>query len=45
VTQERISVDGVEYGEAGRREAMPYFWSVLRDLVRQQVDHHWGANQ
>jgi hypothetical protein len=27
VTQERISVGGVERGEAGRRKAMPYFWT------------------
>jgi len=40
VTHERISVGGVEHGEAGRRQAMPYFWAVLRDLVSQQVDHH-----
>jgi len=45
VTQERISVGGVERGEAGRREAMPYFWSVLRELVSQQVDQRGGADQ
>jgi hypothetical protein len=30
---ERISVGGLERGEPGRREAMPYFFAVLRDLV------------
>jgi hypothetical protein len=45
VTQERVSVGGVERGEAGRREAMPYFWAVLRELVSQHVDHHAGASQ
>ena len=33
VTQSRISVGVVEHGEPGRREAMPYFFAVLRDLV------------
>ncbi len=37
VTYERISVGGVEHGAPGRREAMPYFWAVLRDLVGQYV--------
>jgi hypothetical protein len=37
VTQERISVGGVDCGEAGRREAMPYFWATLRDLVGQHA--------
>jgi|SRR5579859_4124025 len=35
VTQERISLGVVERGEPGRREAMPYFMAVLRDLVNQ----------
>ena len=37
VTQERISVGGIERGEPGRREAMPYFWAVLRDLIGQSA--------
>jgi hypothetical protein len=35
VTQKRISLGIVEKGEPGRREAMPYFFAVLRDLVDQ----------
>jgi hypothetical protein len=35
ITQERISLGTVERGEAGRREAMPYFFAVLHDLVNQ----------
>ncbi len=35
VTLARISVGAVERGDAGRREAMPYFFAVLRDLVTQ----------
>jgi hypothetical protein len=45
VTQERISVGGVERGEAGRREAMPYFQAALRELVSQHVDHHANVGQ
>lgn len=45
VTQERISVGGVGRGEPGRREAMPYFFAVLRDLVRQHVDRRANADQ
>jgi hypothetical protein len=45
VTQERISVGGVGRGEPGRREAMPYFFAVLRDLVRQHVGHRANADQ
>jgi hypothetical protein len=44
-TQERISVGGVERGEAGRRQAMPYFFAVLRDLVSQHVDDHTHADK
>ena len=33
VTQARISLGTVQHGEAGRREAMPYFFAVLRDLT------------
>ena len=39
VTQARISVGGVERGEAGRREAMAYFLTVLRDLVTNAARH------
>ena len=33
VTQARISLGSVERGDAGQREAMPYFLAVLRDLA------------
>jgi hypothetical protein len=36
VTQQRISLSVVERGEPGRRQAMPYFFAVLRDLVDQE---------
>ena len=36
LTQQRISLGVVERGEAGRREAMPYFFAVLQDLVNQE---------
>jgi hypothetical protein len=35
VTQRRISLGTIERGDAGRREAMPYFLAVLYDLVVQ----------
>jgi len=35
VTRQRISLGVVEQGEPGRREAMPYFFAVLRDLAKQ----------
>jgi hypothetical protein len=35
VTQKRISLGTIECGRAGRREAMPYFFGVLRDLADQ----------
>jgi hypothetical protein len=35
VTHKRISLGVVEYGAPGQREAMPYFFSVLGDLVDQ----------
>jgi hypothetical protein len=35
LTQKRISLGVIERGEPGRREAMPYFFAVLRDLVYQ----------
>ena len=43
LTQERISLGAVERGEAGRREAMPYFFAVLWDLVNQEQRSH-GKN-
>ena len=36
VTAARISVGGVERGEPGRRQAMPYFLAVLRNLTKQE---------
>jgi len=33
VTQERVSLGVVERGQPGRREAMPYFMAVLRQLA------------
>jgi hypothetical protein len=51
-TQARISVGGVGRGEPGRREAMPYFFAVLRDLVtnasgtvRPQIAEGTGQEQ
>ena len=35
VPQERISLGQVERGKAGQREAMPYFFAVLHELVEQ----------
>lgn len=43
LTQQRISLGVVERGEAGRREAMPYFFAVLWDLVNQEQRSH-GRN-
>src|SRR5438128_614532 len=53
VTQQRISLGVVERGEPGRRQAMPYFLAVLRDLTDkactrskslQHIGHAtWGA--
>jgi hypothetical protein len=34
ITHARISLGGVERGEPGRREAMPYFFAVLQNLVK-----------
>lgn len=55
VTQARISISAVERGEPGRREAMPYFLAVLRDLVdedrrsrtadRSPVPQHGGMGR
>jgi hypothetical protein len=42
VTQKRISLGVVEQGEPGRRQAMPYFFAVLRDLVDA---HRLGSGQ
>jgi hypothetical protein len=36
LTRRRISLGVVVRGEPGRREAMPYFFAVLRDLVEQE---------
>ena len=36
VTRQRVSLGVVQCGEPGRREAMPYFFAVLRDLVDQE---------
>ena len=36
VTQQRISLGVIQKGEPGRREAMPYFFAVLRDLIDQE---------
>jgi hypothetical protein len=35
ITHARISLGGVERGEPGRREAMPYFFAVLQDLFKE----------
>ena len=36
VTQQRISLGVIQKGEPGQREAMPYFFAVLRDLVNRE---------
>ena len=36
VTQQRISLGVIQKGDPGRREAMPYFFAVLHDLVEQE---------
>ncbi len=36
VTQQRISLSVIQKGEPGQREAMPYFFAVLRDLVNRE---------
>jgi hypothetical protein len=36
VTQQRISLGVIQKGEPGRREAMPYFFAVLRELIDQE---------
>src|SRR5690242_8818351 len=36
ITQQRISVGSVQHGQPGRRQAMPYFFAVLRDLVAHE---------
>jgi hypothetical protein len=36
ITQARISLGSVERGEAGHRQAMPYFMAVLQDLVAKE---------
>lgn len=39
ITQARISLGSVEGGEAGHRQAMPYFLAVLQDLVANERHH------
>jgi hypothetical protein len=39
VTQQRISLGVIQKGEPGRREAMPYFFAVLRELVDREPLH------
>jgi len=36
ITQARISLGAVQRGGAGRREAMPYFFEVLRHLANDE---------
>jgi len=36
ITQARISLGAVQRGEAGCREAMPYFFEVLRHLANDE---------
>jgi hypothetical protein len=36
VTQQRISLGVIQKGEPGQRDAMPYFFAVLRDLVDRE---------
>jgi len=36
VTQQRMSLGVIQKGEPGQREAMPYFFAVLRDLVNRE---------
>lgn len=40
ITQEHVSLGSVQRCQPGRREPMPYFFSVLRDLVAR--DPHRG---
>lgn len=35
ITRQRVSASNVESGEPGRREAMPYFLAVLRQLATE----------
>lgn len=36
VTQGQISLGRVERGKAGQREAMPYFFAILHELIDQE---------
>jgi len=36
VTQQRMSLGVIQKSEPGQRDAMPYFFAVLRDLVDQE---------
>ena len=38
VTQQRISLGAIERGQPGRREAMPYFLAVVRQLAERERD-------
>jgi hypothetical protein len=35
-TSERVSLGTIKQGVPGRREAMPYFFAILRDLAAQE---------
>jgi hypothetical protein len=39
VTQQRISLGAIQKGDPGRREAMPYFFAVLRELIDREHLH------
>jgi hypothetical protein len=44
VTQARVSLGAVERGHPGRREAMPYFFEVLRGLTDEDRPERHGAH-
>ena len=44
ITQARISLGAVQRGGAGRREAMPYFFEVLRDLASNERHKRLAAH-
>jgi hypothetical protein len=39
LTQQRISLSAIQKGDPGRREAMPYFFAVLRELIDRERLH------
>jgi hypothetical protein len=48
ITQARVSVGAVQRGQPGRREAMPYFFTVLCDLVKrdcQRINNYSRINR